>query len=208
MFVENTSIPNLKILYYESEREAAEEEEIISAIASSYRTLISAKLFVEFASSVSIFKIADCCRDLETICFGDTGGGVELMRSDMLAVASLPRLKCLDISACYVADDASSALVRCRGLKELRIDDLVDPSILATIGSNLVTLDLWSPSKEVVDGIIEHCPNLQYLELEVGGIEKELKEVLVDSIKYGLKKLAKFKVNGESIRLGTDWEGY
>jgi hypothetical protein len=39
MFVKNTPIPNLKLLLYVSEREAAEEEENISTIASSYRSL-------------------------------------------------------------------------------------------------------------------------------------------------------------------------
>jgi hypothetical protein len=77
---------------------------------------------------------------------------------------------------------------------------------VAAIGRNLVRLELWNPSKEVVVGIVKHCPNLQYLELEV--VNEEVKKGLVGSIKNGLKKLAKLKVNGESMRLGTDWEGY
>jgi hypothetical protein len=32
--------------------------------------------------------------------------------------------------------------------------------------------------------------------------------LLVGSIKNGLKKLAKIKVDDDSICLGTDWDGY
>jgi hypothetical protein len=37
--------------------------------------------------------------------------------------------------------------------------------------------------------------------------EEDLAE-LKQSLKNGLKKLAKLKVNEESVRLGTDWDGY
>jgi hypothetical protein len=160
MFVENTPIPKLKLLYYESGREAAEEEDNISAIASSYHTVTSVhieakfessapllkvveccrdlvrfvKLSAKSESSVSLLKIVECCRDLVRFVFIDSGGGAELVRSDILAVASLPRLKCLDISLCGASVDASSALVRCKGLKELQINDLVDPTVISAIG--------------------------------------------------------------------------
>lgn len=71
----------------------------------------------------------------------------------------------------------------------------------------MVSLDLWRPSKDVVYGIVEHCPSLQYLELDAvkfdDGKEKDL---LMGSIKS--LKLAKYMLNKESMRLGTDWEGY
>jgi hypothetical protein len=107
-----------------------------------------------------------------------------------------------------MSGDALSILVRCKGLKELRINPLVDPAILAAIGMNLVRLNLWKPGKEVLDGIVDSCPNLQYLEIEEVEIEEEVKEGLVGSLKNGLKKLAKLKVNEKCIRLGSDWEGY
>jgi hypothetical protein len=87
-------------------------------------------------------------------------------------------------------------------MKEFCVNPLVDPSILKAIGKNLVMLILRSPSEQVVDRIVEHCPNLQYLEIE--RVDEEEKEGMLRS----LKKLAKFKVNKEFIRLGTDWEGY
>jgi hypothetical protein len=201
MFVENTPIPNLEFIRYASSREAEEEDEIIAAFALNYHTLVNVKLIVNFDSSASLLKIVECCRDLMRLVFADDGGGLILERSDMLAIASLPRLKYLGIR-CRLEDDALSALLRCKGMKELRIPSLTDPSILAAIGRNLVRLNLWIPSKEVVDGIVDHCPNLQYLELD--GVN----EGLVGTIKNGLTKLAKLKMNGKSVRLGTDWEGY
>jgi hypothetical protein len=105
--------------------------------SSCYLTLTNVTLFAKFESSSSLLKIVKYCRDLEKLAIGDEGGGVELERSDILAIASLPRLKYLDIGACYLADNSSSALVRCIGLKELRINHLEDPTVLSTIGRNI-----------------------------------------------------------------------
>jgi hypothetical protein len=86
-------------------------------------------------------------------------------------------------------------------MKEFCVNPLVDPSILKAIGKNLVMLILRSPSEQVVDRIVEHCPNLQYLEIE--RVDQEVKDAFkMRSIKVGLMKLAKFKVNKEYIRLG------
>jgi hypothetical protein len=73
------------------------------------------------------------------------------------------------------------------------------------MGRNLISLKLCEPSKDVVDGIVESCPYLQYLELDDCICDDEEEEVSAGSIKGGLKKLAKLKVNDESIRLGTDY---
>lgn len=149
MFVENTPIPNLQSLLYQSDRDAAE---IVSAIASSYRTLISIDIVAEFESSAGILKIVKGCSDLESL-FDVLGDGLILERSDILAIASLPRLCCFEVY-CRVTETANSALVRCRGLMELRVSSLIDPAVLAGIGMNLVVLDLRKPSREVVDGIV------------------------------------------------------
>jgi hypothetical protein len=205
MFVENTPIPSLKTLSYQSDRGAEEEEELISLIATKYSTLVSVKLIANFDSSSSLLKIVECCQDLEGLYLHSQGNILMLSRSDILSIASLPHLQSLDIRGFInLADDDSSALVRCKVLKELRLNPLIDLSILpvAAIGRNLVRLELWNPSKEVVDGIVEHCPNLQYLDF--GSVN----EGLVWTIKNGLTKLAKLTLNGESVRLGTDWEGY
>jgi Leucine-rich repeat (LRR) protein len=76
--------------------------------------------------------------------------------------------------------------------------------ILPAIGEILVSLDYTSSTAflETVNTIVEHCPNLQMLDLG----DEELDAV--DLLKGGLKKLAKLDVNGGSVRLGTDWEGY
>jgi hypothetical protein len=105
----------------------------------------------ELESSASLLKVVaqlvGCCRDLEMIVFDDLRGRLILQRSDILAIASLPRLKCLKIyGGGGIAEDAYSALSRCRGLKK--------------------------------------------------------------SLESRLNSLCKLKVNGESVHLGTDWEGY
>jgi hypothetical protein len=208
MFVENTPIHSLETLSYQSDRGAEEEEDIISLIATKYRTLTSVKLIAKFNSSILLLKIVKCCRDLKRIYINPRRNILMLNQSDILAVASLPHLKSLDLYNCETVDDAFSALSRCRGLNELRIDSLANPAILAAIGMNLLWLNLWRPSKLVVDGIVDYCPNLQYLELEEVKIDEEVEEGLVGSLKSGLTKLAKFKLNEKSVRLGTDCEGY
>jgi hypothetical protein len=209
MFVEITSIPNLRILEYWSVRKAAEEDEIVSSFASSYRTLTSVKLLAKFDSSASLLKVVECCRDLEMIVFDDRRGRLILQRSDILTISSLPRLKCLKIyGGGGIAEDADSALSRCRGLKSLKFPFLIDPYTLSAIGKNLVSLELWNPSKGVVDRIVESCPNLQYLVLERVWVEEDDLPGLKQTLKEGLKSLCKLKVNGESVHLGTDWEGY
>jgi hypothetical protein len=207
MFVEHTPIPNLKLLRYRSDRGAAAEEEILSALASKSSALTDVFISAKFDSSDSLLKIVGCFRELRSLVFDNEGGGLMLERSDIIAVASLSRLKALKFYRCGMTEDAYSALMRLRGLNSFQISSLVDPAVLAAIGRSLVSLKLRRPSKEVVEGIVEHCPNLQYLELVEFDLDDE-EEELVGSIKSGLKKLAKFKLNEESIRLGSDWEGY
>jgi hypothetical protein len=45
--------------------------------------------------------------------------------------------------------------------------------------------------------------DLGYVELDA-----EMKSAAVDLLKGGLKRLVKLKVDGVSVRLGTDWKGY
>jgi hypothetical protein len=165
MFVETNPIHKLQILFYQSNREAGEEDQIISSLASSYKTLKSVHLYVKFESPASLLKIVECCRDLESLMFGNRGGGIILARSNILAIAFF-RLKELMVGI-RMADDAYSALKRCRLVKSLYLILLVDTSILSTIGRNLASLTLVRPSNEVVDAIVECCPNLQNLELYI-----------------------------------------
>jgi hypothetical protein len=101
--------------------------------------------------------------------------GDELMfeRSDILAISSLPRLESLKIYGCGMTEEAHSVLVRCKGLNTLFFPFPADPACLAAIGRKLVSLGLWAPSKEIVDGIVESCPNLQYLELDVADLDDD-----------------------------------
>jgi hypothetical protein len=152
MFVENTPIPNIKRLRYVSVRGVTgveEDYEIIAAFATGYRTLVNVKLVAKFESSALLLKIVECCRDLERVYLNPQRNTLMLNRSDILAVASFPRLQSLDISGFIeVANDALSALVRCKRLKELMVNPLVDRAILEAIRRNLVWLNLRRPSKE------------------------------------------------------------
>jgi hypothetical protein len=135
-------------------------------------------------------------------------------------IVSLPRLKSLNFN-CRVAKDAISTLSRCRGLKHLALRhgsfDL--NKLLPTIGRKLASLEYTSstPFLETVEAIVEHCPNLQMLDLGCEEFAAETKAAAVDLIKGGLnklsklkmfKKLSKLKVDVMTVRLGTEWEGY
>jgi hypothetical protein len=173
--------------------------------------LPQSKSSISLAISIpSLLKVIESCRDLKRLGFGYNSYGMILERSYILVAASLPRLESLVICGCRMADDAVSAFSRCRELKEVHIPFLVNPSVLSVVGRNIVHLNLYKPSKEIVDGIIEECPDLQYLTLDLGveDLEDEVKEEIVRSLKGGLKKLAKLEVDEKSVRLGTDWEGY
>jgi hypothetical protein len=138
MFVENTPIANLQYLTYESGLDGSEEYEIVSALTWSYRNMKSIDLFANFESSASFLKIAEYCRDIENIKFADKGEELLLERSDILAISSLHQLSSLKIYRCKMADEAASALAKCRGLKDLRMFRLADPSVMSAIGRNLV----------------------------------------------------------------------
>jgi hypothetical protein len=193
-------IPNLQSFYYESSLETTlESEQIILSAAVKYPTLTSIRLKAKFDSSASLLKVMASCPDLEKLILRKTGGVLVLSRSDII---SLRRLKSLDI-ACEVEDDAVSSLASCKSLKSLRVVDWDLSEVLPVIGGNLVSLEIEVSSEEVLAVILKECVNLQYLDIE-GGVAGEES---VDAIKNGLVKLAKLKVNGVSVRLGTDWMG-
>jgi hypothetical protein len=61
-----------------------------------------------------------------------------------------------------------------------------------------MSLTQWEPSKEVVDRIVGHCPNLRYLYLVCEKLDEKELTLLVGSIKSGFA----------SICLGTELKGY
>jgi hypothetical protein len=198
--VEQNDIPNNRSLNYETSGDSAQEsEEIIMAVALKYPTLTSIRLEAEFDSSASLLKLIECCPDLEKLVYVNKGGNLVLSRSDIL---SLRRLKSLDID-CLIEDDAVSALASCRSLKSLRVVYWDLSEVLPVIGGNLVRLEIEVASEEVLVVIPTYCLNLHYL--EIGGVEAS--EESIDAVKIGMVKLAKLKVNGASVCLGTDWEG-
>jgi hypothetical protein len=132
------------------------------------------------------------CRDIEELLIFENGD-LSLERGDIEAIASLPRLRSLNIY-CYISSDTVAALSRCRGLKHLTIRSrgsilssfrpdffshrLYD--ILPFLGRNLVSLE-YTPSIMLFlesDSIVKHCPNLQMLSIVWEDREEELKRCL------------------------------
>jgi hypothetical protein len=209
-FMESTPIPNLKSFRFTSYANAPVEDiNIVDAAVTNYgRTLINLNLSECYVSSANLVKIAEICRVIEKLSLSFILNIFSL--SDMKIIASLPRLKSLKIGEyCRFADGSMIALARCRGLNHLSVylqDGLID--VLRVIGGNLVSLELWDMNLEVIDSVVEYCPNLQYLEMRIVG---RMLAVRVDEagqkLKNGLKRLAKLEVNGAYVRLGTDWVG-
>jgi hypothetical protein len=210
MFVVSVPIPNLRSFCNERFRNSGEED-IVSAVAISYPTIKRLHLNDAYDSSVTLLKFVECCRDIEELSFVDWSGDVELKRSDIEAIASLPRLKLLNTN-CRITDDAVSVLSRCKGLKHLTLGwvsfDL--NNIIPTIGRNLVSLDYTSstPILETARIIVEKCQNLHLLDLGCEELNARATSAAVDLLKGGLKKLSKLKVDRTLVRLGTYWEGY
>jgi hypothetical protein len=211
LFIESTPIPNLKSFRCTSYHNAPVDDiDIVDAVVTNYgRSLINLNLSICYVSSANLVKIAECCHGLEKLNLLIILDISSL--SDMKIIASLPRLKSLKIGEyCRFADESVSALTRCRGLNHLGMywqEDMRD--VLRVIGRNLIGLELRDIYLESIDAVVEYCPDLQYLQVRIGermfaGRVDEVKHKLKD----GLKRLAKLKVNGFSVRLGTDWVGY
>jgi hypothetical protein len=217
MFVELVQIPELRSFinrYWDG------DSDIVSAIAIVYPTIKRLRLEDSYNSSATLLKFAECCREIEELSYCDCSGSLE--RRDIEAIASLPLLKSLNID-CEIADDAFFTLSRCQRLRHLILEtDSFDLNvILHSIGRNLVSLEYntFTPFLEAIDAIVEHCPNLQMLNLgyDEFGVEKKdaadllkggLKNLSKLIFKRGSKKMVRLKMNGKSVRLGTDWEGY
>jgi hypothetical protein len=132
--------------------------------------------------------------------------------SDVNALSSLRRLNSLRIG-CGIAIDAFPALVKFKALRHLYLADLHDhqhpaydlSSILPVIGRNLISLDAnWELS--YVDGLVQHCPNIQFLDLYFVGVDKSVCRMIGQIFKDGLKGLMVLRINENSIRLGVDYE--
>jgi hypothetical protein len=131
--------------------------EIVNAIASNYRTIVNLDLRTCYTSSSNILKIVECIPLIEHLVFTNFLG-TDLERSDIEALASLPRLK-FEIDDLYVMpDDIIPSLSLLNGLKHLEIrwsEELAN--ILPSIGRNLVSLNVRSATAETWLGIVENC---------------------------------------------------
>jgi hypothetical protein len=164
------------------------------------RSLKDIHLYARFDSWDGIHKIVEYCRELEEVTLCDFSYQLLLKKSEFVAIASLPRLKSLDLSGCDIDDGAVSPLARCKGLRHLRgVNIKLSSDVVRAIGRNLVTLRC-NLGLDGLEEIAEYCPNLETLEIEVEDEEGNFVdgETLLSAaglIKRGLKKLTNLVIN-------------
>jgi hypothetical protein len=142
MIAELAPIQDLSNLTFDLEGiDSSDASDIISMIAMKGRSLKNVTLYAYFESCESIHKIVESCRDLEENTLGDYAPHHPLKTSEFLAIASLPRLKSLDLNYCLIGDGALSPLAKCKGLRHLRGIYLeLSSDVLRAIVGNLITL--------------------------------------------------------------------
>jgi hypothetical protein len=214
-FIESTPIPDLKSFKYSNEGGWDGEVEVVDAAVGKYGASLVRLNLGCFVSSANLIKIAELCPSLVDLSISYTEYGEELSLPAIKAIASLPRLKHLKIgindgNEFGIADDALSALARCYELEHFSLESIKDMKkdelkvVLCGIGRNLLSLSLWELKEGYSEMIVEFCPNLQYLAIETKGIKADKVDTFKQTLKSGLKKLAKFMVNDVSVRLGCD----
>ena len=129
-------------------------------------------------SSLTIAQIAEHCPNFKAI----SVGGRYLKELDLISAITqhLPNLEELTITEGQIYDDELQALgSKCKRLRKLRNRE--EPAefytysygnLLQDIGSTLVSLDIYlddsigATPAEILDFMVENCPNLEYLSLE------------------------------------------
>jgi hypothetical protein len=215
MVIKETPIPKLQIVRVCSEDEEEIDYQIVDAIADNYRTVINFDLKSCYISSANLSKIVQCCPGVERMKFSAAG---DIERSNIDALAALPRLKCLDIGGSKLSSDCFSSFALLKGLRHLVIGgwDEVLVDILPLIGPKLASLMIWGATDAAWMAVHTSCPNLQYLQIfgkEISEVNKSGLGSMNAGLKKRLKRLASFKVgrsNGKTnaVTLGTDWTGY
>jgi hypothetical protein len=221
MLVDQAPIHNLSKLNYNGYwGMPSEKSEVILSIAMKCRALKSISLNAEFESWDCIHKVVEFCRVLEEVSLNIEDVSLlqftSLKKSEFVAIASLPRLKSLDLRSCEIEDGAASPLARCKGLRHLRgVSFKLLGDVLPEIGGSLISLECGIAIKNGRRGlerIVEYCPNLEYLEVDLKGEGMWDRNTRIDRevirfVRREMKKLAKFEFDGRAVRLGTDWEG-
>jgi hypothetical protein len=203
MFVVSVPILNLLSFSIDSFGETIKENNMCLDVALNCPMIKRLYLDDYYTNSTTLLKIVESCRDIEELSF--VSDDIGLIQSDFEAFASLPRLKSLYID-CRIVGDGVTGLSRCRGLKHLALlrGSFALTSIFTSIGRKFVSLKYTTsnPYLETVYSIIEHCPNIQILDLDQDAKDKAAAGP-VDLLKEKLKMLTNLKIGKESVRLGT-----
>jgi hypothetical protein len=206
MLMVPTPIIKLKSLKYRScsedwfdipQMQASYELEITTVIKLNCLNLTFLEISSDFESTDLLLEAVESCRNLETLKFkfqenhkhipidGSIQrvrrGFLELQKSDIEAIVSLPRLKSLDIF-CEMADDAILPLARCKTLTDLVLSRTKIKRAFH-FPVNLVHLYLWRPSREVINGIFENCPNISNLYVRLDEADCGSRDVIAISLK-------------------------
>jgi hypothetical protein len=196
---------------------------LLEDISANSSTLSSIDIYGNLELSVNLLHIIKTFPLIETLKYVSFNSMV-LKNNDFEAIASLPRLKHLDIGG-NAARNAVNGLSSCKRLVHLRVDSPVDLSaILPSIGKNLKHLDIklrledpWERRylRRVcadgivgLDAILKYCNNLEELCLRFNYVAPGVVDLLERAIKGDMKKLKKLRIADKFIRLGTDWEGH
>jgi hypothetical protein len=169
-----------------------------------------------FRHALILRSFVSICVEIKEIQYSNLCQHVSLTREDMMSLASMECLEFLRLD-CVIFTDftpirAIEALNEFESLKSLCFyaEKLDLFNVLPVIGRGLITLE-FAPSTlmlRTVDMIVDTCPNLQYLDIVWDDYDAEEVAVAIDSLKDGLKRLAKLNLNGRNVVLGTEWRGY
>jgi hypothetical protein len=208
MFAELAPIQDLSNITYDLEGiDSSDANDIISTIAIKCRSLKNISIYAYFESWESIHKIVECCRELEEITIIDYSLQQPLIKiSEFVAIASLPRLKSLDLANCLIDDGAVSPLARCKRLRHLRGDNIkLSSDVVRSIGRNLLTLRC-NLGLNGLEEMVKYCPNLENLDISIDDeASEELDHQSILSaetvLKSGLRNLTRLEINGRTVRL-------
>ena len=113
-------------------------DDTLSLISTNIPALVSLTFVGMLGLSVGLVEIVKSCRALQTLKISNISDTFILTRSDVEAIASLPRLKLLVILGIDMEEGAVSALNRCGSLRVLALGGNYDKaSVRAVIDTNI-----------------------------------------------------------------------
>ena len=118
--------------------------DLLSTIAIYCTALENMRFFGMIESAAGLVEIVKSCRALQNLQYVNMGNTFDLTRSEVEAIASLPRLEELIILGIDMEEGALSALNRCRSLRFLIVRGKYDEaSVRAEIDTHRIALLMY-----------------------------------------------------------------